>query len=219
MKTVAFVPMKLNNERLPGKNTLPFRNNRPMFYSIVGALQGVSAIDDVYVYCSDTAIATSLPEGVKFVRRSSALDQSTTKINEVISAFANDVQADTYILAHATAPFLGSASIARLVDSVNTGRHDSALTVLALREFLWRDGSPLNYDPESIPRTQDLPAIHAETSGAWAFGRELAVQGLRVGKRAALIEVSRIEAIDINEPIDFAIAEAVLMSSAGVAGR
>ena len=29
MKTVAFVPVKLNNERLPGKNTKPFHNGNP----------------------------------------------------------------------------------------------------------------------------------------------------------------------------------------------
>ena len=209
MTTVAFVPMKLNNERLPGKNTLPFSGSRPLFDSILESLRSVPAIDFVYVYCSDATITASLPEGIKFVQRSSSLDQSTTKINEVISAFAEAVEADTYVLAHATAPFLSSGSISRLVESVHSGEHDSALTVLALREFLWRDGSPLNYDPRNIPRTQDLPAIHAETSGAWAFGRDLAVQGRRVGERVSLIEVSRIEAIDINEPIDFEIAQAV----------
>ena len=30
MKIVAFVPVKLNNERLPGKNTKPFTNGDPL---------------------------------------------------------------------------------------------------------------------------------------------------------------------------------------------
>ena len=30
MKTVAFVPIKMNNERLPEKNTKEFSNGRPL---------------------------------------------------------------------------------------------------------------------------------------------------------------------------------------------
>ena len=30
MKVTAFVPMKLNNERLPGKNTKAFTNGKPL---------------------------------------------------------------------------------------------------------------------------------------------------------------------------------------------
>ena len=38
MKTVAFVPVKLNNERLPGKNTKPFHNGDPLICYILRTL-------------------------------------------------------------------------------------------------------------------------------------------------------------------------------------
>ncbi len=210
--TVAFVPMKLNNERLPGKNTLPFADGRPLFHSILRQLACVTQIQKIYVYCSDPSIRELLPPGVELVLRSDSLDASTTKINEVIQAFAKDVEADTYVMAHATAPFLSAGSISRMAQSVAIGAHDSAISVLAIREFLWRQSQPLNYDPTNIPRTQDLEEIWAETSGAWVFGKALALQGRRVGENPALIEVSKIEAMDINEAGDFVIAQAVLAS-------
>lgn len=37
--TVAFVPLKLNNERLPGKNTKPFTNGKPLITYILSTLQ------------------------------------------------------------------------------------------------------------------------------------------------------------------------------------
>ena len=55
--------------------------------------------------------------------------------------------------------------------------------------------------------------ILVETTGLYVYRRELIVeQNRRVGDTPFLVEVSRIEAIDINEPIDFEIANAVFNS-------
>ena len=53
MKVTAFVPMKLNNERLPGKNTKAFTNGKPLCQYILNTLLKVKEIDEIYVYCSD----------------------------------------------------------------------------------------------------------------------------------------------------------------------
>ena len=39
MKTIAFVPMKLKNERLPGKNTKPFTHGKPLCKYILETLK------------------------------------------------------------------------------------------------------------------------------------------------------------------------------------
>ena len=75
MKTVAIVPMKLNNRRLPQKNTKPFTNGKPLCYYILSTLLHVEGIDNVYVYCSNPEIMNYLPEGVKFIRRPESLDK------------------------------------------------------------------------------------------------------------------------------------------------
>lgn len=86
----------------------------------------------------------------------------------------------------------------------------NALTVTRLQEFLWKDGRPINYDPAAVPRTQDLPPLYTETTGAYAYRRELILeQDRRVGASPALIEVSKIEAVDINEPVDWIVADAL----------
>ena len=51
MKVAAVVPMKLNNRRLPQKNTKPFTNGRPLCWYILSTLLEVEAIEKVYVYC------------------------------------------------------------------------------------------------------------------------------------------------------------------------
>ena len=87
MKTIAVVPMKLNNRRLPQKNTKPFTNGKPLCYYILATLMSIKDIDEVYVYCSNPDICEFIPEGVKYLKRSESLDQDSTKMNEVLSSF------------------------------------------------------------------------------------------------------------------------------------
>jgi len=210
MKTVAFVPLKLNNERLPGKNTRLLSDGTPLLSLILNALLQVRNIDDVFVYCSDESVMEHLPENVKFLKRTTNLDLSTTKINEVLRAFADDVPADVYVLAHATAPFLKIESIQTGVDKVQSGEHDSALTVHKMQEFIWKEGWPMNYDLAAVPRTQDLDPLFIETTGLYIYTQDLITQrNARIGDKPYLIEVSSIESLDINNPIDFDIADAV----------
>lgn len=208
-KIVTFVPVKLNNERLPGKNTKSFDGGKPLIEYILNTLLSVDAIDEIYVYCSDPAIKENLPDGVRYLQRDKRLDSSTTLITEVLQSFAKDVEAQTYVLAHATAPFLSKDTIEKGICAVTESDYDSALTVTQCHDFLWKDGKPVNYDVKRIPRTQDLEDIFIETTGLYIYGRDLILkEGRRVGDNPYLINVSREEAIDINEPLDFMTANA-----------
>lgn len=210
MKTVAIVPMKLNNRRLPQKNTKPFTNGKPLCWYILSTLLKVEGVDDVYVYCSNPDIKEFIPEGVKYLRRSESLDQDTTKMNEVLSCFANDVDADIYVMTHTTAPFINAESIKKGLDAVVSGEYDSSFAAKKLQDFLWKDGKPFNYELNKIPRTQDLPALYEETSGFYIYRREVIKNfNRRIGDKPYIVEVGEIESIDIDEPEDFVIADAV----------
>lgn len=207
--TVAFVPLKLNNERLPGKNTKPFTNGNPLITYILSTLQQVSGIDEICVYCSDESICDYLPENVVYVPRDKSLDQNSTKILEVLQAFAREIPASHYVLTHATAPFLSPATIQKGLDAVISGTYDSALSVTPCKDFLWSENRPLNYDLSCIPRTQDLKDLYIETTGLYIYNRNLILEeGRRTGDHPFLISVPREEAIDINDPLDFIIADA-----------
>ncbi len=210
MKVVAFVPLKLNNERLPGKNLKPLADGTPLLSCILNTLLQVPAVDGIYVYCSDDVVKEHLPEGVTYLSRSEELDRSETKINEVLQSFARDVPADVYVLAHATAPFVKVASITEGVEKVVSGAHDCALTVLKMQEFMWQNGRPVNYRLDAVPRTQDLDPVFVETTGLYVYTHDLIMErNVRIGDSPYLIEISKIESVDINEPIDFEIADAI----------
>ena len=210
MTVVSIVPIKLNNERLPNKNLLSFTNGKPLVTYILETLLNVNNIDERYVFCSNEAIIPYLPEGVNFLKRSESLDTQTTTSNDILRSFSEQVDADVYVLSHATSPFIPAAAIEDGIEKVCSGEYDSALTVTNLQNFLWVDGKPFNYNPQCIPRTQDLAPVYEETSGMYVFTKELLVkEGRRVGHKPYLVELSKIEAIDIDEKEDFIIADAI----------
>lgn len=210
MKTVAIVPMKLNNRRLPQKNTKSFTNGKPLCYYILSTLLKVEGIDEVYVYCSNSDIRDFIPEGVKFLKRSESLDQDTTKMNEVLKCFATDVPADIYVMTHTTAPFIKAESIKKGLDAVTSGEYDSSFAAKKLQDFLWKDGVPFNYELDKIPRTQDLPPLYEETSGFYIYEKTVMTElGRRIGNKPYIVEVGEVESVDIDEAEDFMIADAI----------
>lgn len=210
MKVVAVVPMKLNNKRLPQKNTRSFTNGKPLCYYILSTLLKVEGIDEIYVYCSNPDIREYLPEGIKYLKRSKSLDQDSTKMNEVLQCFAGDVYADIYVMTHTTAPFISVKSIEKGLNAVKNEEYDSAFAAKKLQDFLWKDGVPFNYELNNIPRTQDLEVLYEETSGFYIYERSVMTDmNRRIGINPCIIEVSEIESIDIDEAEDFVIADAI----------
>lgn len=210
MKTVAIVPMKLNNRRLPQKNTKPFTNGKPLCWYILSTLLKIKEIDEVYVYCSNPDIKEFIPEGIHYLQRSPSLDQDTTKMNEVLQCFAKDIPADVYVMTHTTAPFISFNSIKKGLLAVQSGEYDSAFAAKLLQDFLWKDGKPFNYELDAIPRTQDLPPLYEETSGFYIYTKSVITElNRRIGNKPFIVEVGEIESIDIDELEDFMLADAM----------
>ena len=105
MKIVAFVPIRLNSKRVAGKN-LKMLGDKPLLQYILDTLMMVRRIDEVYVYCSSEEIVSYLPQGVKFLKRPKFLDRDETLGKEIYEEFTKTIDADVYILAHTTSPFM-----------------------------------------------------------------------------------------------------------------
>ena len=210
MRVVAFVPIRLNSKRVVGKN-LKMLGNRPLLQYILETLRNTASIDEVYVYCSREEIIPLLPQGVKFLKRDESLDRDETLGQEIYDAFTKEVDADVYILAHTTSPFIKAETIDNAVRQVTEGNHDSAFSAQKVQTFSWYKGHPLNYDLKEIPRTQTIEPVYFETSAFYIFRKEIwTVEHQRIGQNPYMAIVDPIEGIDIDNPEDFEFAERVL---------
>ena len=210
MRIIGIVPMKLNNSRLPGKNTKSFTNGKPLCWYILSTLKKIAALDEIFVYCSNPDIVNYIPDGIRFLKRSVSLDLNTTKMNEVLTCFADDVPADIYLMTHTTAPFVSAESITKGLNAVISGEYDSSFSAKKIQDFFWKNGAPFNYSLDNIPRTQDLEPLYEETSGFYIYRNDVINKmGRRIGCKPYIVDVSEIESIDIDEEEDFCIADAL----------
>ena len=210
MKVVAFVPIRLNSKRVVGKN-LKMLGDKPLLQYILDTLASTSSVDEVYVYCSQEEIKPMLPAGVKFLKRDEWLDRDETLGQEIYDAFTKEVDADVYILAHTTSPFIKAETIENAVKQVTEGGYDSAFSAQKVQTFAWYKGAPLNYNLKEIPRTQTIEPVYFETSAFYIFRKEVwTVAHQRIGEKPYMAIVDPIEGIDIDNPEDFEFAERVL---------
>ena len=210
MKTVAFVPIRLNSKRVVGKN-LKMLGGKPLMCYILDTLANIKKIDEVYVYCSQESIKEYLPEGVKFLKRPEYLDRDETLGKEIYEEFTKTIDADIYILAHTTSPFMKQETVENALDKIVNDGYDSAFSCEKIQTFTWYDGKPLNYDLKEIPRTQTIEPIYVETSAFFMFKRDVwKVHKQRIGFKPYMAQVDKIEGVDIDWPEDFEFAEKIL---------
>ena len=210
MRTVAIMPIKLNNERLPGKNT-KLLGGKPLLQYELDNLLATKLCDSIYVYCSSEKIIDYLPKGVEFLKRPAFLDFPTSNFTQIFKNFMNEIDAGIYVYAHATAPFITKVTMVECINAVESGEYDSAFCATKIQDYLWQDNKPMNFDATNLPRSQDLKPIYRETSGVYVFTKEVFLKiKRRIGVKPFIKEVSYKEAVDINNPEDFNLAEALV---------
>ncbi|SEA52358.1 CMP-N-acetylneuraminic acid synthetase [Pseudobutyrivibrio sp. ACV-2] len=212
MKTVAFVPIKLNNERLPGKNLKKFSDGTPLVQVILDKLVALKGecIDEVYCYCSQEEITGYLPEGVQWLQRPTFLDDKYCKGRAIYEEFVKTIEADVYVLCHATTPFTSTEHIKECIQAVQSGNYKSAFAGQKIQTFIWKDGKPFNFDLSNPPRTQDMEAYYLEIPTPYVFTKEsFAETHARSNINPYIAECDAVECVDVDNADDFELADAV----------
>jgi len=212
-RIVALVPMRHHSERVPGKNYRSFVG-RPLYHHIVRTLLDCSLIDEVVVDTDSPVImkdaAQHFPQ-VRLIERPVRLRASTVPMNDVLLYDVAQVEADYYLQTHSTNPLLRTKTIFRAIQLFldNYPMYDSLFSVTRVQTRLW-DGltRAINHNPAILLRTQDLPPVYEENSCIYIFTRSiLEARHNRIGERPLMFEIDRIEAWDIDEELDFRVAE------------
>lgn len=215
--------MKANSQRVKGKNFRPL-HGRPLFRWILDSLLALDEVDRVVINTDARAILAEngLTDGPRVTIRDRRADLcgDTVSMNLILADDIAAVAADTYLMTHTTNPMLSPATIRAALAAyragVAAGTADSLFTVNRIQTRFYRaDGSPVNHDPANLIQTQDLEPWFEENSNLYVFSREsFAAANARIGRRPILHVMDRLEAIDIDTPEDWALAEAVALLKA-----
>jgi CMP-N-acetylneuraminic acid synthetase len=212
---VALVPMRHHSERVPGKNYRPLAG-KPLFHHILKTLQSVPELDTILVDTDSPVIMEGLSEQftkVNMLSRPERLCGDTVPMNEILIHDTGEIKADYYLQTHSTNPLLRADTISKAIKTLlsHVPEYDSLFGVTRLQTRLWDQlGKPINHNPNVLLRTQDLPPIYEENSCIYIFQRAtLLARRNRLGERPLMFEIPPIEAWDIDEELDFFIADAL----------
>ena len=217
-RCVALLPMKANSQRVKGKNFRPL-HGKPLFAWILDALLAIDDIDKIVINTDARHILAEngLTESDRVLirDRKPELCGDTVSMNLILEDDIAAIKAETYLMTHTTNPMLApqtiQAALARYQAGVTAGTADSLFTVNKFQTRFYRaDASPVNHDPDNLIQTQDLEPWFEENSNLYIFSAaSFATTHARIGRKPILQEMDKMEAIDIDTPEDWALAEAV----------
>ena len=209
----ALVPMRHHSVRVPGKNYRDFAG-KPLYHHVIEALLQCTSITEVVIDTDSEFIlkdaARHFPS-VTLLERPDHLRAGEIPMNDVLLHSIGQLNTDFYLQTHSTNPLLSPETIDRGVQTFleQYPIYDSLFTVTRLQTRLWDPlGRAVNHNPNILLRTQDLPPIYEENSCLYLFTEDiLRRKHNRIGDRPYLLEIPAHEAQDIDEEIDFEVAE------------
>jgi N-acylneuraminate cytidylyltransferase len=212
MKITAVIPIRSGSQRVKDKNLRPFGDTNLMKLKIDNLLQ-VPEIDEIIVNTnSDEAIGIvnkRYAGGVKTHRREEYYASSQCSGSEFFRHLGETTDTDIFLYCPCTSPFIKPTTISKCIKQfLESKDYDCLSTVSKVKEFLWLDSKPINYDPAHAPNSQNLPDIVALNFGITVVRRDDLIRNSNIiGHKPQFVITDDIESIDIDTPLDFFIAE------------
>lgn len=211
----AVIPVRAGSTRVKNKNIRPFAGSSLLQVKI-RQLQQVRQIDRIVVSSdSEEMLRIAGQEGVVAARRPVAYcDEKTKTFNEVVAYVANEeVTGEHMLWAPCVCPFVDAGKFAQAIETYyalceNEGRYDSLVSAALIQAYLFDEKGPANFLAKQHVPSQYLPRWHVITNGFYIARREnMARWSYLYGANPFLFEIDKLEAIDIDDEIDFAMAE------------
>ena len=215
MKIKALLPMKGNSERVPNKNMKDF-DGSPLYHAIVKSLLASKYIECVVINTDSKTIAKDAKETfgdkIIIIDRPTEIQGDFVSMNDIIAYDLSKLEGEHFLQTHSTNPLLKSETIDKAIEKYFAGldNFDSVFGVTKVQtRFYDKNAKAINHNPNELLRTQDLEPMYEENSNFYIFSKESfkEANNKRIGLKPQIFEVNKLEAIDIDEPEDFIMAE------------
>jgi CMP-N-acetylneuraminic acid synthetase len=202
------IPCRAGSTRVKNKNFKPFSNTTLLENKVKQA----KTLNAKIVINSDSVVAKQIAEdnGIEFIQRPAYYASSECINSEYYDYLGNSVDTKYIMILQPTAPLIKDATVKSCVDSFydNIDEYDSLVTADYSKKFAWYNGKPINYDVANMPNSQDLDPIIMPTYNVMICKVSELLKAKNVmTPRCLLFEVSDLESIEIDTPLEFEIAE------------
>lgn len=208
----AVFPVRAGSKRVVNKNIRPFAGSTLLEIK-VRQLLACEELAGVFVSSeSDEMLDLAEKAGAVPLQREAAFAADDIPMSEVYSYIAAQMPDGDILFTHATNPVCSTASYSNCIRAYREmpTDFDSLTTVQDVKDFLYLNGAALNFDPACKPRSQDLPDIVKLTHAVSILPKDLMVACKNLmGPKPYFLRQSDEECIDIDNDVDFKVAEFV----------
>lgn len=225
MRIHAVIPARGGSKGIKHKNLCTV-GGVSLLARCIGAAKGVEGIAEVFVSTDWPEIkSAAIAAGARAIDRPPPLGSDTASSESVLLQVLDSLEEsgnlpDILLFLQCTSPFTRSADIDKAVTLVTSGQADVAFAAAPFHGFVWKKnahefGVGVNHDPAVRPRRQDRLPEWVETGAFYA----LRVEGFRKARhrffgKVRIVEVPSDQALDIDEPTDLVIANALAAAKA-----
>lgn len=212
MKIKALVAVRSGSMRVENKNIRPFAGSSLLEIKL-NQLKRIPNLDGVIVNSNDDSmLAIASKMGCETVKRDPYYASNEVSMSDVYRNMAENVDADVIAYINVTNPLIKDGTIINAIEKykelVATGDFDSLNSAHLVKEFMFMDNKPINYDLKNQPRSQDLPDIAALNFAISIIDKDKMVACKNVvGDKPFIYIIDEVEATDIDNQIDFDFAE------------
>lgn len=218
MEIVALVAVRSGSTRVINKNIRPFAGSSLLELKLC-QLKRIPGLDGIVVNSNDEQMLDIAHKmGVDTVKREEYYASNQVSMSEVYKNMAENIDADTIAYINVTNPLVKDETIAQAIAAykklMSEGNFDSLNSAHLIKEFMFRNNLPINYDLQNQPRSQDLPDIAALNFAFNIISRQKMIERKNVvGYKPRIYIIDEVEATDIDNEIDFEFAEFVYKKS------
>ncbi|MDR1215375.1 MAG: acylneuraminate cytidylyltransferase family protein [Treponema sp.] len=210
MKIKALIAVRSGSVRVSNKNIKSFAGSTLLELKIK-QLKTVKELEGIIVNSNDDSmLKIAVDLGIDAVKRSDYYASNSVSMSDVYKNMAENFDADVVMYSNVTNPLVKTESYSNAINKYKELQQeiDSLNSAHLIKEFMFLDGKPINYDLQKQPRSQDLPDIFALNFAFSIIKKEDMIKYKNViGYKPFLYELSEIESIDIDTQFDFDIAE------------
>jgi len=215
---IAIIPARGGSKGIPRKN-VRFLAGRPLIHYAIEAALKAPLISEVIVSTdSDEIRYVSELAGARVMMRPEALAEDHVTLDPVIHHAIEQVEQeygerfDVVVTVQPTSPLLSEATLSEaLTRFLSDPEVDTMISVMDDRHLCWTtEGERFVPAYQARVNRQQLPANFRETGAFFITDRASVTPQSRMGSRVSVFEVPSREAVDIDSPTDWWVAEKLL---------
>ena len=216
MKIKALVAVRSGSVRVTNKNLRPFAGSNLLELKLL-QLKRLTNLDGIIVNSNDEGMLQIADKhGCEAVMREPAFASNEVLMSDVYKNMAENFNGDVVAYINVTNPLIKDETLFNTIEMYKKicNKFDSVNTAHYIKEFMFKDNKPINYDLLNQPRSQDLPDILALNFACNVISKEQMIECKNViGKNPYIHPIDELEATDVDTMVDFDFAEFVYKKS------